>query len=266
MEMPLLWSYSRRIHCQLLVVVAHDIRTGFDFAAVARQDYRNASTYLRSEWVFWRKVARHYGFGRTELAPIRTNAGSIGKYVAKHIGQRLPEDKGARLVRYSRGSNRVGTAFFCHAPGADLWRWNLGTLCMALGLTPENYTDRLREWYGKNWIRTLGPIVQSLKLARYPSFPALQRDYPALEIVPRAIFSQPDFDPFTGPWVNPHLEYAKKSLVAAWVTAVNERERCGKRRKTRGGFKAMATEPEIVSKAPQQWASWIERPFREEAA
>ncbi len=98
----------------------------------------------------------------------------------------------------------------------------------SLRLNNENYTDTLQQWYGKNWIQTLGPIVQSIKLARYPSFPAMQRDYPALEMIPREIFSPPDFDVFTGPWVNPQPEDAKKSLRAAWVTAVNERERRSK--------------------------------------
>ncbi|MGB7747589.1 MAG: hypothetical protein WBN75_09910 [Verrucomicrobiia bacterium] len=103
---------SGRIHYHLLVVLAQDIRTGFDFAAVKRGNYRSASAYLRREWKFWRETAPKYGFGRTELLPIRKTAEGVakyvGKYVAKHIGQRLPEDKGARLVRYSKGANRVG--------------------------------------------------------------------------------------------------------------------------------------------------------------
>lgn len=144
---------SGRIHYHLLVVVAQDIRTGFDFAAVKKRDYRSTSAYLRAEWAFWLKAAPLYGFGRTELLPVKKTADSISKYivkyVAKHIGQRLPEDKGVRLVRYSKGTNRFGTAFFWHTPGADLWRWKLGALCQSLGLTPENYTDKLPEWYGK---------------------------------------------------------------------------------------------------------------------
>jgi hypothetical protein len=96
---------SGRIHYHLLVVLAQDIRTGFDFDAVKRGDYRSANGILRSEWAFWRKTAPLYGFGRTELMPIKSSAEGIaryvGKYIAKHIGNRLPEDKGARLVRYA---------------------------------------------------------------------------------------------------------------------------------------------------------------------
>ena len=134
---------SKRIHYHLLVVLAEDIRTGFDFAAVKRGDYRSAGDYLRREWKFWRETAPKYGFGRTELLPIKKTAEGVakyvGKYVAKHIGQRLPEDKGARLVRYSQGTNRVSTRFFWHTPGADMWRAKLGTFCRMLNLNSDNY-------------------------------------------------------------------------------------------------------------------------------
>jgi hypothetical protein len=117
---------SQRIHCHLLVVMAGDIRTEFDFAAVKRGDYRSANPYLREEWKFWRKTATKYGFGRTELLPIRKTAAGvakyIGKYVAKHLEQRLPEDKGARLVRYSKQARRAGTRFSWVSHGAALWR------------------------------------------------------------------------------------------------------------------------------------------------
>lgn len=259
---------SGRIHYHLLVVVAEDIRTGFDFAAVKRKDYRSASTYLRSEWAFWLKTASLYGFGRTELLPVRKTADSVGKYVAKyvakHIGQRQPEDKGARLVRYSKGTNRVTTNYFWHTTGAALWRWKLGALCRLLGLTPDNYTDVLQQWFGKNWIQTLGPIVQSIKLASYPSFPAMQRDYPALEMIPREMCSQPDFNLSTGPWRNLRPEDSKLTLSAAWVTALRERERRSQEPKTWRGPKVTISAPEMSFKPPQQWASWIERTLKED--
>jgi len=44
-----------------------------------------------------------YRFGRTELLPVKTNskglARYVGKYIAKHIDSRLPEDKGYRPIR-----------------------------------------------------------------------------------------------------------------------------------------------------------------------
>lgn len=103
---------SGRIHYHLLVLLSEDIRTGFDFAAVESGKYQSASRFLRNKWKFWLATASNYGFGRTELKPIKgTSAGVaryLAKYISKHLAKRLPEDKGARLVRYSKGTNRVG--------------------------------------------------------------------------------------------------------------------------------------------------------------
>jgi len=209
---------------------AEDIRTGFDFAAVKGGDYRSASEYLRKEWKFWRATAPKYGFGRTELLPIKKTAEGVakyvGKYVAKHIGQRLPEDKGARLVRYSKGTNRVTTRFSWVSPGARMWRAKLGAFCGMLNLNSDNYQEFLREWFGRNWVYVLRPLIQSIKV---PEF------YAEAE--------------------------SSASLRAVWVVAVIERERRLKRRgsATRaatkrllpGGNDAQAVEP------VRAWGSWI---------
>jgi hypothetical protein len=162
---------SPRPHYHLLVVMAEDIRTGFDFAAVKRGHYGSASEYLRREWKFWRDMAPKYGFGRTELLPIKKTAEGvakyIGKYISKHIGQRLPEDKGARLVRYSKGTNRIGIRFSWVSPGAYMWRSKLGTFCRMMNLNSDNYKIFLKEWFGKNWIYHLYPLIQSIKLSEF---------------------------------------------------------------------------------------------------
>jgi hypothetical protein len=117
---------SGRIHYHLLVHVGTDIRTGFDFSAIENHDYRSASSALRSEWAFWRHTAKKYGFGRTELLPVRSSSEAIakylGKYISKHIEVRQEQDKGVRLVRYSSGA-RVGTTRFqFQSPGSQEWR------------------------------------------------------------------------------------------------------------------------------------------------
>ena len=117
---------SGRIHYHLLVVLDQDIRTGVDFAAFAQGNYASAPRALRDECAFWRRTAKAYRFGRTELLPVRSNvqamARYVGKYIAKHVDSRLPEDKGARLVRYSRGA-RVGTTrFMFRSDGSAEWR------------------------------------------------------------------------------------------------------------------------------------------------
>jgi hypothetical protein len=228
---------SGRIHYHLLVVMAEDIRTGFDFRAVKRGDYRNASIYLRREWSFWRETAPKYGFGRAELLPIKKTAEGVakyvGKYVAKHIGQRLPEDKGGRLVRYSRGTNRAGTRFSWDSPGARMWRAKLGAFCGMLNLNSDNYKTFLKEWFGRNWVYLLGPVIGSIKL--------------------------PEF--YTE-------EEASKSLRAAWVVAVNEREhrRNWRQPATRAATKQLMPRGDHAQAAEpvRAWASWIERTIKED--
>jgi hypothetical protein len=117
---------SGRIHYHLLVVLPDDIRTGADFDAFANRDYKSANNHLRREWVFWRKTAPLFRFGRTELMPVKSDAGAlgqyVGKYIGKHIGQREERDKGARLVSYS-GDARVATSKHMFVGGgSDEWR------------------------------------------------------------------------------------------------------------------------------------------------
>lgn len=225
---------SKRIHYHLLVVMAEDIRTGFDFAAVKRGDYRSAGDYLRKEWKFWRETAPKYGFGRTELLPIKKTAEGVakyvGKYVAKHIGQRLPEDKGARLVRYSKGTNRAGTRFTWASVGAYMWRSKLGLFCRMMNLDSDNYKIFLKEWFGRNWVYHLGPLIQSIKLPEFYS-----------------------------------EEESKTSLRAVWLVAVTERERrCNRKRR-----EVLATRKRILpdcspAKPSHTWASWIERTVKDD--
>ncbi|MGD0207578.1 MAG: phasyl DNA replicon protein arp [Verrucomicrobiota bacterium] len=226
---------SKRIHYHLLVVMAEDIRTGFDFAAVKCGDYRSAGDYLRREWIFWRDTAPKYCFGRTELLPIKKTAEGVakyvGKYVAKHIGQRLPEDKGARLVRYSKGASRAGTRFsWVMSPGARMWRAKLGTLCRMLGLNSDNYKEFLNEWFGKNWVYHLRPLIYEIKLLEFYS-----------------------------------EEESKTSLRAVWLVAVTERERrCNRKRR-----EVLATRKRMMpdcspAKPAHSWASWIEHTMKDD--
>lgn len=189
--------------------------------------------YLRREWRFWRDTAPRYGFGRTELLPIKKTADGvakyIGKYVAKHIGQRLPEDKGARLVRYSKGTNRAGTRFSWTSQGASMWRQKLGTFCRMLNLNPDNYKESLKEWFGRNWVYQLRPLIESIKLAEF--FPE---------------------------------EESRASLRAAWLVAVNERERrCNRKRRDT----VAVTERLLPDSFPAKpsWGSWIEHTVKEDA-
>lgn len=143
---------SGRIHFHLLVVLPVDIRTGFDFGAASRGDYRSANSQLRAEWAFWRSTARGYGFGRTELLPVKSNEEGlskyVGKYIAKHVGQREERDRGVRLVRYSRGASIGSNAFMFASVRSKLWRWQVSEFARRNGCVD---LAALRQKFGPRW-------------------------------------------------------------------------------------------------------------------
>jgi hypothetical protein len=166
---------SGRIHYHLLVVLNDDIRTGFDFAGVARHDYRSASPALRSEWDFWRKTAAPYGFGRTELLPIKSTdvaiARYVGKYISKHVAARQERDKGVRLVEYSRGARMASTRYQFNTAGAALWRLQLevfaGIVAEQHGLEKAALAD-LSALLGPRWAYTNREFIRQLPVVIPP--------------------------------------------------------------------------------------------------
>lgn len=146
---------SERLHAHLLVVTDADIKTGADFKAFERGEYRSANAALRSEWAFWRATAPAYGFGRTELLPIRSNAEAIARYVGKYIGKQLlhrkKHDKGSRLLRflgYGPGERRAKMRFGWNSPGAAEWRRKVKAFAKAHGFRDS---DEIRKMFGPRW-------------------------------------------------------------------------------------------------------------------
>lgn len=146
---------SARLHSHLLVVTDEDIRTGLDFAALEREDYRSANPALRAEWSFWRKTAPAYGFGRTELLPIKSNGDAIANYVGKYIGKQLinrkKHDKGSRLLRflgYGPGQRRAKMRFGWNSPGAAEWRRKLKAFAELHGFRSM---EDIRNKFGPRW-------------------------------------------------------------------------------------------------------------------
>ncbi|UEC24341.1 rolling circle replication-associated protein [Pasteurella canis] len=160
-----------RIHYHLLVALDSDIRTGFDFEAIQNSDYRSANKALRDEWAFWRKNAKNYGFGRTELLPIRSTsegiANYVGKYIGKHVEARLDEDKGVRLVEYSRGAKNAkvaNTRFMFLSDGSRQWRQKCEKFAFLMmktrGCIPT--MDGLAKELGSNWAYKWRDFILSL--------------------------------------------------------------------------------------------------------
>lgn len=159
---------SGRIHYHLLVALSEDIRSGADFEQFSQGNYVSASLALRSEWAFWRKTAKAYRFGRTELLPIRSTVEAIskyvGKYIAKHIEVRKDEDKGVRLVRYSQGARAGTTRFSFNSNGSKNWRYKLSLfaeiMSQRLGVV-LTYSD-FRKYVGPKWAYHYRDFIMSL--------------------------------------------------------------------------------------------------------
>ena len=148
---------SGRIHFHLLIALKFDIRNGFDFDAVSRNDYSSASSELRSEWSFWRSTAKKYKFGRTELLPVKSSSEAIGryigKYISKHLDYRIADDKGARLVSYSSAVRTMNTKFSWFTEGSREWRLKVKAFCYFVsdrtGCEPT--FEGLRSQLGPKW-------------------------------------------------------------------------------------------------------------------
>lgn len=164
---------SGRIHYHLLVVLGFDIRTGFDFAAIEAKNYTSANPALRAEWAFWRKTAPAYGFGRTELMPIKSSEEAIGKYIGKYIGKhmesRQEDDKGARLVRYSRGARVATTRFQFVSTGSQQWRSKLKSFAhyVAARTGCEPTMEGIREVCGPRWAHHHRDFILSMPTATH---------------------------------------------------------------------------------------------------
>jgi hypothetical protein len=146
-----------RIHYHLIIALHKDVRTGFDFSQVKQQIYSSANKYLKSEWSFWRSTAPKYNFGRTELLPIKSSHEAIGRYVGKYIGKHMMNremnDKGARLVSYSKGCRTMTTKFSWYTEGSAQWRNKVKTFAYMIsdktGCEPT--FEGLREQLGSKW-------------------------------------------------------------------------------------------------------------------
>jgi hypothetical protein len=160
---------SGRIHYHLLVATADDIRTGFDFAQAQNRDYKSANNHLRREWAYWRKTAPIYGFGRTELLPIKSNGRGlalyVGKYISKHVGQREEQDKGVRLVSYG-GQSRNWTCK--HTPldyPSTQWRYKCETFARQIRRTKNKLCHGIGDMsriMGSNWAFKHREYIMSL--------------------------------------------------------------------------------------------------------
>jgi hypothetical protein len=86
---------------------------------------------------------------------VKSNADGIaryvGKYLAKHVGERSERDKGARVVRfigYRPGDRTASNVFSWNTQRGWLWRHKLKAFCKSHG---QDTTDLIREIFGPRW-------------------------------------------------------------------------------------------------------------------
>lgn len=176
---------NNRVHMHGVVALEKDIWTAasgdgpVDFQAFKRRDYRTAGPYLRSEWRWLRSTLPSYGFGRTELLPIMTTAEGIaqyvGSYIGKHVGCRIAEDKGKRLIRfmnYRVGDRKASSRLAWANERSWIWRQKLGAWAMRFGMASM---DEIKAEYGPRWAYTFQEDILGMTLpvgTMYPSMAA----------------------------------------------------------------------------------------------
>ena len=173
-----------RLHMHGVVVCGCDIRTGVDFERIGGGDYRSANLALRSEWAFWRKTARAYGFGRTEVLPVKTTVEGVayylGGYIGKNVKHRVEFDKGARLVHYGGfgpGERRASTRLAWNTDNAWLWRQKLAAFAQRMGV--KDFAD-LQKAFGPRWAWHLqGSIIAEHITGEFPSEAVARREVDA---------------------------------------------------------------------------------------
>lgn len=193
-------EYQKRgsIHFHLLVAFPVDIRTGFNFAAVARRDYRSANHFLRGVWSGLRKALPKYGFGRHEVLPIRgpypgksiipgtAEAKQAAQGMARYIGKYLlksfhevddyreerkakassPQHRGwhCRYISYSHGAKVWSSKFQFFKRGGMWWRSKVRTfaaLISDLCNVPCTW-EGMKSLLGPCWVYNFGDVIRRM--------------------------------------------------------------------------------------------------------
>ena len=166
------WHYHILVDCKV------DIRTGLDFEEIAAGNYSSASLRLRQLWRRLRKSLPAYGFGRSELLPIRKESEAIssyiGKYISKHIQGRSEEDKGVRLVSYSSNFSRSSSKFAWNSDGSKRWRTNLEKFSR---LTKCYSLEALQKTFGRHWAHNLGAYIDAVDTLTPPEIERIKAVY-----------------------------------------------------------------------------------------
>lgn len=163
---------SGRIHYHLIVACKENIRRGLNFRQISNRNYSSANSHIRAHWESLRANLPKYGFGRSELLPVKTNSKGLAKYCAKYIGKhinsRKEEDKGIRLCQTSIDKalrwKRATCNFHFLSEGSRQWRKKLQVWVEQINtyfreyagyehiiINESNYTTELKKLLTPKW-------------------------------------------------------------------------------------------------------------------
>jgi hypothetical protein len=213
------------IHYHYLIVMKQDIKSGFNFDEVADATnknratrYQSVSQYLKDEWSFLRSKVTKYGFGKiVELKPLKKDgeaiAKYISKYISKHIAQRRFEDKGVRLVRYSKGAKAGSNNFMFFTDGSALWRKKMSLFADIVQAKYPQETiqdlDDLSRVLGKYWAYQNRDFILNIKLKdeKY-----MNNSKPAHELIGKRLIAVEDCQETFSSWGDTFL-FRKGSII-----------------------------------------------------
>src|ERR1700737_1090416 len=106
-------------HAHFIVHVGFNARSGYPWNSVKARDYRGVDERIRNLWKVLREKSEVYGFGRSNLEPLKSSGEAAARYVSKYLSKRTGSDK---MVGEERCALFTvwGTRRYC----SDRFRWN----------------------------------------------------------------------------------------------------------------------------------------------
>jgi hypothetical protein len=143
-------------HAHCVVNVGWDIRTGFPFDQVKGRFYANVDPRLRELWKLLRASAEKFGFGRTELLPLKGTGPGGARYLVKYLVKVRGSDKSqgeekCRLFGVWGGVRYVVTPF--SFVRSRILRKRKAWLAAEMGI--ERYSS-FKVVFGSHWWHHLG--------------------------------------------------------------------------------------------------------------
>jgi hypothetical protein len=106
-------------HTHFVAGVGFDARSHYPWDQVARRDYRNVDRRVRGLWKVLRERSKTYGFGRSNLEPIKISGDAAARYVSKYLSKRKGSEKMAGEEK-ARLFGIWGTRRYC----SSQFSWN----------------------------------------------------------------------------------------------------------------------------------------------